>query len=525
MEILKLDINRSEPDTPSETEVRFQIALLASVATTGASLAARFAGDLPLLPELLAHAIFAILPISFIALVVGYFGLFAKHLAFLACVLIFLAVLTATTYFFLRFYENAIPLKKKIRLLASLGLALWLVTMLVILPLLNGGVLGRYLRQGAALTSLSHLAIFLLHALFVYAVAYYYWRQTDTALPTRYRFSRRRVMRGVGFSVLAVGIYDIGNSLFKTWFQFTAGRVSNGDGRFPNLNGLALEITPTTEFYQVSKNPFDPDLSDQGWSLEIGGMVESPMTLSYEMVAGIDYHEQYATLACIDNPVGGNLIGTALWRGVRLKDLLERATLRDGVVDIVFHAADGYTDSISLERAMNEGTLLAYHMNGAPLTPTHGYPLRLIVPGIFGMKNVKWITRIEAVSYDFKGYWQRRGWDDRAEYKTMSRIDVPEAKTLKSSTLAGVAFAGDRGIRLVEVSTDGGRSWEPAEVKPALSELTWVLWQKEWSPPQAGRYTLKVRATDGRGEVQTSQSAPPDPSGATGLHTLVITKE
>ena len=525
MEILKLDLNRSEPEVPSETEVRFQIALLASIATTALSLAARFALDVPLLPELLAHAIFAILPISFIALVVGYFGLFAKHLAFLACVLVYLASLTALTYFFLRSFNNNISFKKTIWLHACLGLTLWLATILVILPLLNGGLLGRYLRQGAALTTLSLLAIFLSHALIVFAIANFYRRRTDSVRANRYRFSRRRVMRGVGYSVLAVGLYDIGHSLLSTWFQFTSGRVRNGDGRFPNLNGLALEVTPTEEFYQVSKNPFDPELSVRGWNLEIAGMVDSPMRLTYETLTAFENHEQYATLACIDNPVGGNLIGTALWRGVRLKDLLKRASLREGVVDIVFHAADGYTDSIPLERAMSEGTLLAYQMNGEPLTPIHGYPLRLLVPGIFGMKNVKWITRIEAVSYDFKGYWQRRGWDDRAEYKTMSRIDVPEAEDQESTTLAGVAFAGDRGVQRVEISTDGGKNWQAAEVKPPLSDYSWVLWHTDWSPPQAGRYTLIVRATDGRGEVQTSQTAPPDPSGATGLHSLVVTRK
>jgi hypothetical protein len=223
--------------------------------------------------------------------------------------------------------------------------------------------------------------------------------------------------------------------------------------------------------------------------------------------------------------VGGDLIGTTLWKGVRLADILKQAGLRTGVVDILLRASDDYTDSISLERAMADGTLLVYAMNGEQLTPEHGFPLRLLVPGIYGMKNVKWITQIEAVDFDFRGYWQRRGWDDRAEYKTMSRIDSPAHTVRGEATIAGIAFAGDRGITKVEVSTDGGRSWEPADIKQALSINTWVLWRKQWTPAQAGKHLLIVRATDGRGVVQTSQLAPPAPSGSSGHHAVNVRAE
>jgi hypothetical protein len=194
-------------------------------------------------------------------------------------------------------------------------------------------------------------------------------------------------------------------------------------------------------------------------------------------------------------------------------------------VDLVLRARDDYSDSISLERAMGEGTLLVYEMNGEPLTPEHGSPLRLLVPGIYGMKNVKWITSIEAVDFDFKGFWQRRGWDDRAEYRTISRIDAPDSSVKSETSIAGIAFAGDRGIGKVEVSTDGGETWEPAEIKPALSTYTWVLWHKRWTPARPGKHKVLVRATDGRGETQTSQYAPPGPSGSSGYHAKVVTSE
>jgi hypothetical protein len=254
-------------------------------------------------------------------------------------------------------------------------------------------------------------------------------------------------------------------------------------------------------------------------------MVERPRSFSYDDLKALSSIEQYATLACISNEVGGDLIGNALWRGARLRDVLNEAVLKPGVVDIVLRASDEYTDSISLDRAMTDGTLLVYEMNGEPLAPEHGFPVRLLVPGIYGMKNVKWITRIEAVDVDLKGYWQRRGWDDRAEYKTMSRIDAPDGTVRGEATIAGIAFAGDRGITKVEVSTDGGSSWEEAEIKPGLSAISWVLWHKRWVPARTGKHRVLVRATDGRGQTQTSERRPPAPSGSTGYHGVTVDSE
>jgi DMSO/TMAO reductase YedYZ molybdopterin-dependent catalytic subunit len=309
------------------------------------------------------------------------------------------------------------------------------------------------------------------------------------------------------------------------WLQSGLGRVKGGDGVFPNIDHLALEITPTPDFYEVSKNAFDPQVDLRGWKLEVGGLVNNPLTLTYDEIKALPSVDQHATLACISNEVGGDWIGTALWRGVRLKDVLSAAGLKPGVVDILLRASDDYTDSIPLERAVADGTLLVYEMNGEALTPTHGFPVRLLVPGIYGMKNVKWITKIEAVDFDFRGYWQRRGWDDRAEYKTMSRIDAPANSVKGETTIAGIAFAGDRGVSKVEVSTDGGKTWEQAVVKPALSAFSWVLWSKAWAAGQPGKYRVVVRATDGRGVTQTAQRALPEPSGSTGYHGITIASD
>ncbi len=298
-------------------------------------------------------------------------------------------------------------------------------------------------------------------------------------------------------------------------------------GLLDGIVGLSPWLTPTKEFYTVSKNLFDPRVMENRWSLRVDGLVKRPLSFSYrELVGAAGQVEQYTTLSCISNPIGGDLIGNALWRGIPLARLLEHAGLQEGVVDLRFEAADGYTDSIPLAKALEPTTLLALEMNGQPLPPEHGFPARLVVPGIYGMKNVKWITRIEAVPYDYKGYWEVRGWSDTAVTRTLSRIDVPPDRgRLRQGRIevAGIAFAGDRGIGAVEVSFDGGRSWEVAEVEPSPNAMTWVRWLKVWEPGRAGPYTLAVRAYDGRGQVQEDAEAPPLPEGATGYHRIQVT--
>ena len=521
MEIIRLNIDRTEPDA-TESEVRFHVALLASLASIVVSLAARFVLDAPLIPEMMAQFVFAVAPIFIVETAVALLGPFAKHLGFLGCLTIYGMGLIAATVAFLRYIEPDGSITGQSRI-AAFSLVLWAVSVAVVVPLLGGGLLGSGLRQGAPATSFSLVAAFV-----VYGVALSLAQKFYIAAPERRTrsnvVSRRRVIRGVWYAVIAVGAWDVSRQLFGSWYFSNGSRVRGGDGRFPNIDNLALEVTPNEDFYQVSKNAFDPQVEPRGWRLSVTGLVENSLELTWDDLHQMPFVEQYATLACISNQVGGDLIGTALWRGVRLRDVLDRSSLKPGVVDLVLRARDDYSDSISLERAMAEGTLLVYEMNGEPLTPEHGSPLRLIVPGIYGMKNVKWITSIEAVDLDFKGFWQRRGWDDRAEYKTMSRIDAPDS-SVKSETIAGIAFAGDRGIGKVEVSTDGGETWEPAEIKPALSNYTWVLWHKRWTPARPGRYKLLVRATDGRGETQTSIYAAPAPSGSSGYHAEVVTSE
>ena len=297
------------------------------------------------------------------------------------------------------------------------------------------------------------------------------------------------------------------------------------DPDFPQVAGLSREITDNASFYNVDINIVKPSVDVDRWRLKIHGLVGSPYELDYQSLQNdFEVVELAHTLTCISNEVGGDLISTAVWRGVRLSDVLQRAGLKDSIVDIVFRASEGYSDSIPFQKAMEETTLVVFGMNGVALPREHGFPARIIVPGIYGMKNVKWLTEIEAVDHDYQGYWMVRGWSDEAIIKTQSRIDVPfdTAEVKAGAHLAGVAWAGDRGIDRVEVSDDGGTTWQAAVLKRPLSPVAWRLWVAEITQG-AGKRKVVVRATDGAGEVQTTRRTKPHPDGSSGLDSVVFT--
>jgi len=284
------------------------------------------------------------------------------------------------------------------------------------------------------------------------------------------------------------------------------------------------EITPNEEFYKVQVNLFDPQVNPRTWRLKLDGLVERPLTLTYEEVQALPFKEQYTTLECVSNEIGGDLIGNALWRGVQLKKLLELAGVRPEATYVSFTCYDGYTVGIPLERALRENCLLAYQMNGEPLQPGHGFPLRAIVPGIYGMMNAKWITEIHLVEGEFQGFWQRRGWSNDAKINTNTIIKTPESGEIGAGkvSVGGMAFAGDRGISKVQLSFDEGRSWHDADLRTPLSESSWVLWGFEWEPPAPGTYKITARAADGTGKFQTENIRGPFPNGATGYHIITV---
>ncbi len=292
-----------------------------------------------------------------------------------------------------------------------------------------------------------------------------------------------------------------------------------------DLPGITPVITPNDRFYKVSKNTFgDPTIDGSRWRLRVTGLVANSLDLDLNAIKGLPAVQQYQTLECIDNEVGGDLISTAQWTGARLADVLTQAGVRDGARRVVFRCEDGYSDSIPIEKAMEPTTLLAYEMNGQTLPTDHGFPVRVLSPNLYGIKNPKWVTEIQVIDGDYRGFWQQRGWTNEGIIKTMSRIDVPvNGSTVASGyqQIGGLAFAGARGVQSVEVSADGGNTWSAATLAPALSNLTWVLWTAEWLP-QGPMQVLAVRATDGTGAPQPTQVAPSLPDGVSGIHRVTI---
>ena len=255
----------------------------------------------------------------------------------------------------------------------------------------------------------------------------------------------------------------------------------------------------------------------------------NPAPWRIQDLLGLPAHEQQTTLMCISNGLDAGLISNAIWKGIPLRDLLERAAPLPNAARVRFHGVDNYTDTIPLEKAMEPTTLLAYNMNGVRLPHRHGYPLRVIVPGYFGEKHVKWLTRIELTDASAKGFYETQGWGPDFTTPTRSRIDVPDhwslfslAKSNGPIEVKGIAYGGDRGISRVELSFDDGKSWRDAEIYYAGGDLAWSLWKTDWTPDAPGDYTLVVRATDGEGDVQELEEDRSPFSGATGFHEIMV---
>ncbi|MGD9712178.1 MAG: molybdopterin-dependent oxidoreductase [Thermomicrobiales bacterium] len=280
---------------------------------------------------------------------------------------------------------------------------------------------------------------------------------------------------------------------------------------------LTSVLTPIPDFYNVSKNLRDPEVSSDGWTLTITGMVDNELVLTYDDLVARSTTQNITTLCCISNELNGSLISTALWSGLPLAELLEEAGVQDGAVDLKFHAADDYEDSVSVDIGMNPANLVVTGMNGETLPVKHGFPARLIIPNIYGMKNVKWLDRIEVVGEDFQGYWQTRGWSDSAVVNIWGRIDNPRRDIEPGEVIAaGMAAAGARDVSRVEVSLDDGETWADAILEPSLNPpFTWVRWAFPFEG-EPGDYTMRIRATDGEGTLMDEQERFPLPDGATG---------
>src|SRR5881398_3187864 len=267
---------------------------------------------------------------------------------------------------------------------------------------------------------------------------------------------------------------------------------------------IVQPITPNDLFYCVTKNVIDPRVNVDLWLLEVNGLVQNPATYRFQDLKGFNQVEQETTLMCISNGLDAGLISNAVWKGITLRDLIDPAGPIADAKRVRLFGVDNYTDTIPLEKALGPTTLLVYEMNSHALPDRHGYPLRAIVPGYFGEKHVKWLTRIELTGADAKGFYETQGWGPDFITPTRSRIDVPDYDSEFSLSelgapieVKGIAYGGDRGISRVEVSFDGGKSWRDTEIYYPGGDLAWSLWKTEWKPETAGDYLLVVRATDG----------------------------
>ncbi len=381
-------------------------------------------------------------------------------------------------------------------------------------------------------------------------------KSPSSTMTTEIDYKKRALLRALVVSAIALPIMYFGfNRLFShpslqnpretSIFPLTGSQSIHykPKSRTPGFENAILtplidaEVTPTYLFYRIDKNAIIPTIDTTGWSLSIKGLVNNPLTLSYEEIKSMNSVEQYATLTCVSNKIGGDLVSTALWKGVRLRDILAKAQIKPEVKYIVFRCYDGYDVGIPLESGLTEGTLLAYNMNNITLPNDHGFPLRAIVPGFYGMMNPKWITEIELVDSTYEGFWQRKGWTNNPNTNIYTTIVTAGNQEIihrfphlinnnfaidKPSQIAGIAFAGDRGISKIEVSTDGGNTWKTAMVKDPLSKYTWVLWTSGFTPKSSGDYKIVVRATDKTGKIQTSSFAEPFPNGTSGYDMVDI---
>jgi DMSO/TMAO reductase YedYZ molybdopterin-dependent catalytic subunit len=292
------------------------------------------------------------------------------------------------------------------------------------------------------------------------------------------------------------------------------------------IDGLAPVITPNLEFYRIDTALAVPAVDPASWSLRIHGMVEREVTIAWDELLALPLEESVTTLACVSNEVGGGLIGNAVWLGYPIRELLARAVPSADADMVLSRSVDGFSASTPLPVLMDDrNAILAVGMNGEPLPPEHGFPVRMVVPGLYGyVSATKWVTELEVTRFDeASAYWTDRGWSANGPVKLSSRIDVPrsgQSLTAGPITVAGVAWHQHIGIERVEVQVDDG-PWQAATLATAISVDTWVQWHYEWDAT-SGTHTLRVRAIDTDGEVQTSKRQGVVPDGATGLHERTV---
>jgi DMSO/TMAO reductase YedYZ molybdopterin-dependent catalytic subunit len=352
----------------------------------------------------------------------------------------------------------------------------------------------------------------------------------------------RRVflLQALGLGALAI----VGGGFGRRMLENRAAQASTAGSEIPQavdpappvgpdaslqVDGLGPVVTPNDSFYRIDTALITPTVNLDSWQLKVTGMVDREITLTFDELAQMPLLERYVTIACVSNEVGGHLVGNAKWTGVRLTDVLDMAGVQAGATQVVPRSVDGWTagfpTSWVTDPANPRDALIAIKMNDAPLPAQHGFPARLIVPGLYGyVSATKWLSEIQLTTLEaVDAYWVPRGWAKEAPILTQSRIDVPRSNASVSSgpvAVAGVAWAPDRGIEKVEVSVDDG-DWQAATLATEIGPTTWVQWKWAWQATP-GKHVIAVRATDGTGTVQAAEATPPAPDGARGYHRIQV---
>jgi DMSO/TMAO reductase YedYZ molybdopterin-dependent catalytic subunit len=338
---------------------------------------------------------------------------------------------------------------------------------------------------------------------------------------------------GVG-AVVAIGAGGVGGFLSRRFradesrasvrIPAPASPASDAPAGFDAVDGISPFFTPNDRFYRVDTALLVPAVTAEDWQLRIHGMVDRELTLTYEQLLARPLIERDVTLTCVSNPVGGHYLGNARWIGAPLRDILKEAGVRSGADQLVARSVDGFTVGTPTAALLDgRDAMLAVGMNGEPLPISHGFPVRVVVPGLYGyVSATKWVVDMELTTFGaYDAYWIVRGWAQQAPIKTESRIDVPRGSVSSGQRdIAGVAWAQHIGIEAVEVQIDDG-VWLPAELAPQDTTDTWRQWRFAWDATP-GEHRIAVRATDRDGEIQTPDPAEPFPDGATGYHTVSV---
>jgi DMSO/TMAO reductase YedYZ molybdopterin-dependent catalytic subunit len=497
----------------------------------------RLGGVAPFPPEAAINAFISIVPASIEEPAVQSLGDLAGELGLFVATLIAALVYGVLLVLFDRWAAPRLGTKKLTNLenLLLFSAIPWLLFGLVLFGVLGQGLFG----TGTGYSSSPYvwafpLTLLLVQGLYAFGAASYHPATKVAVAGTPVSSSRRSFIEKGVLGVLAVGAAIV--SLTR-WDSFLTGGIQPTGGsqpvdlqdapaifRDPRLTSLVdSEVTPNDNFYRVAIDIFDPSVDISSWSLMVDGMVGTPKKYALGDLQALPQTTEYNTFECVSNDINGNLIGNAKWTGVKLADLFaDVGGVNDGAAYVVFYSVDGYSVGIPLARSQMSTSMVAYQMNDQTLPVEHGYPLRAVIPGLYGMMSAKWITRISVVGSVYSGYWQTRGWTNDAEVNTVAFVTTPSSGSQQSLSayggsvmVAGYAYAGDRGISKVEVSFDGGKTWETATLKNPLTTQTWALWAYDWRP-QPGNYNILARATDGAGTVQTSSIAGNFPNGATG---------